>query len=121
LDTFIERAFNYGLPTVLLVLVLVFLYRGIVWLGPNFLTPIKDQVILHLSKIDAAIDTMMHLVRGQTEALKRQNEVLSRVEHCIGESAETDETHTEMLKRIDDRVSDIHKAVASVRISQDKQ
>lgn len=110
MEVFIEQAFNYGLPTAILGLVLYGIWKAVAWLGPNFLTPIKDQVILHLSKIDTAIDAMMILIRGQTEALERQNEVLRRVEARSDKTGVENQGHTQVLARIDENVLELKQS-----------
>lgn len=110
MDSVIDKLFNYGLPTALLAILLYGLWQGVSWLGPNFLTPIKDQVIQHLGKVDTAIDGLMILVRGQTEALERQNEVLQRVEVRIEETGADTDSHTEVLNRIDENVLELKQS-----------
>ncbi len=105
----IEKAFNYGLPTVLLIGLVFGIVKAVAWLGPNFLTPIKDQIVIHLSKLDSAIDSMMLLIRGQTDALEKQNHVLHRVETSIEEAGNDAHSNTEVLNRIDRNVQDIKR------------
>jgi len=83
--------------------------KAVAWLGPNFLTPIKDQIVIHLSKLDSAIDSMMLLIRGQTDALEKQNHVLHRVETSIEEAGNDAHSNTEVLNRIDRNVQDIKR------------
>lgn len=108
MEVFIEKAFDYGLPTVLLFLLLLGMWKAVAWLGPNFLTPIKDQIVTHLTKLDAAIDAMMELIRGQTLSIQKQNEVLDRVEEKIERTVLHDTDSSEILKRIDGNVQSLH-------------
>ena len=59
-----EKAFNYGLPTVLLLLVLWLLYRGTSWIGANFLLPIKDRIVKFLDNLETAVAGLSKQAEG---------------------------------------------------------
>jgi len=59
-----EKAFNYGLPTVLLLLMVWMLYRGASWLGNHFLLPLKDRIVKFLDNLEAAVAALSKQAEG---------------------------------------------------------
>lgn len=59
-----EKAFNYGLPTLLLLIFLWMTYKAASWIGAYFLTPIKDRVVAFLDKLEKAIEHLTKQAEG---------------------------------------------------------
>ena len=54
-----EKAFNYGLPTVLLFALLWLLQRGATAVFTHFLLPIKDRVVKFLDGIEVTLTKLV--------------------------------------------------------------
>lgn len=109
MNELVEKLVENSVLSLVLLAGMYGIYWGVAWIGPNFLTPIKDQIIAHLSKLDLAIDAMMELMRGQTESVKKQNDVLTRMERTVEKTGLDTDDNTEVLKRIDTNVAELKK------------
>ena len=103
-----------GLASVLAV-TLYGIWRAGCWLGADFVVPLRDRMILHIDRLDAATKAMMELIKGQGELIARQNSVLHGMDKMIHDTDSSTTSNTEVLDRIDKNVSELREGFDEVQ------
>lgn len=93
---------NSGIAATVLMAMLWMIWHAGAWMGPNFIVPIRDAAIHHLSKIEQVQDTMIDLMRDNTR-------VIQQLEKVTDKTAYTLDLQTEKLKEIHNSIEEIHK------------
>ena len=76
LGTAIEK---FGIPTGVLLVLLLFIWRAGVWIRDKIATPIVDKHLSLISKIEANDDKQTASLASLAESNKRQTEILGQL------------------------------------------
>ena len=103
-----EWAANATAITILAV-VLGMLWKGIAWLGPNFLVPIKDKMISHLGKIEDVQISLVDIMNRQEKSLENQNAALMELKEASIATATMLRDQSSQLHRINNSLDQIRE------------
>ena len=103
-----EWAANATAITILAV-VLGMLWKGVAWIGPNFLMPIKDKMISHLGKIEDVQVSLVDVMQRQERALENQNSALRELRESSVATATMLRDQSGQLHRINSSLDQIRE------------
>lgn len=90
-----------------LLVVLYGIWRACVWLADNVLIPLRDRLISHIDHVDKATSSMMELIGNQTDLIKQQNLVLTKMDEAIATTGAGTIGNTKVLERIDKNLDNL--------------
>jgi len=90
--------------------------KVIVWVGHEFVLPVKDAIIAHVQHLDEAVTAMKLLISSHGKLIEEQADVLSsqvtvnkHQNEILDKVAHQGDANTETLERIDQNVKELRQ------------